>query len=177
MSFKNLLKSSLLKERISPFEKNLPAMGTLWHMTGAPLPVVGPRGGLTHSNRTGTVHTMPLAARPHAPCAAFPMPLRAALPVKSVFQPELPPRRGRHRGLRGAPATATLSLLAIRRRHAAERAPSADAGPLCKPSSFIFCNSRFQPGLSAAPGAPPRCPGRCALRIPSLPGNPSSSRR
>jgi hypothetical protein len=83
------------------------------------------------------------AARPHAPRAALPIPPRAALPVKSVFQPELPPRRGRRRGLRGAPTTATLSVMAIRRRRAAERAPSADAGPLCKPSSSIFCNSRF----------------------------------
>ena len=118
-------------------------MGTLWHIAGAPLPVVGPRGGLTHLNRLGTVHTMPPAARPHAPRAAFPMPLRAALPGKSVFQPELPPRRGCRRGLRGAPATATMSLLGIRRRHAAEQAPSADAGPLYLPSSSIFCNSHF----------------------------------
>ncbi|KAJ1478170.1 hypothetical protein T484DRAFT_1961696 [Baffinella frigidus] len=46
------------------------------------------------------------------------------------FSLGFPPQRGRRRGFEGATPTAPPPLLAIRRRRAAERAPSADAGPL-----------------------------------------------
>jgi hypothetical protein len=38
-------------------------------------------------------------------------------------------------------------------------------------------NPFFQPGFSAAAGAPPRVAGRYAHRTPTLAGNPSSPRR
>ena len=94
-------------------------------MAGAPLPANGPPGNLAHSNRLGTENILPPAVRPGAARAAIPT-LETSLTLGYSFLSLC----FRRRGLRGAPTIGTMSLLVIRRRRTAQRAPSADAGPL-----------------------------------------------
>ena len=149
-------------------------------MTSAPPPVVGPLGRLAHSNRLGTGEIMPQMTRPGESRGALPSHARQGIRAysrKSCFQPGLPPLRGRRCGLRGAAPPHPCPG----RKSVAATLPSGlhtqILASLDKPSSIIFQFPDFQPGLSAAAGAPTRFPGRTALGTPSLASDPTSPRR
>jgi hypothetical protein len=101
-------------------------------MAGAPPTVGGSRERLVRWKHIVTAHMMVPAARPGAPRAALPAPAVQrirAVSRKSVFSAWVFRRGGGAAAGFGAP-TAPPPWLAIRRRRAAERAPSADPGPL-----------------------------------------------